>query len=401
MKVACVGRAHLASAAFVVAALTITTSATADYRIGFMTDLSGPLSDSYTPIWEGFDLFVKARNSAGGINGEKVQLFTEDDGLNLQKALSLAKKLASQDQVIGVFGLSVSSLHGPVFEEMRRQKMPAVTAFSATADVLPPAKAFSYSTGSFFQIAGEAIGMLTPQTKGKAKGKVVGMTIDTVGGRAALKHNKLAVEKLGYTWEEVVFPVRTVDYTPHAQAVVSKGADIVVGHYGTSQNLGVIPALRKAGFSGPYVIANYGVTEDAIAGAAKASGSADGIFSVTRYASAHDDSVPAIKEIRDAAKKFGMKRDLTQVHVEGWVLGMVMEAAVQKCGKGCTSEKLNTALEQITVDTKGLTGGPIVFSKDDHYGPSYWRMYQWDGGAGKLKAVGDWVKRVGMEFKTD
>jgi len=384
-----------ALAAALASASYFTPPAAADYRIGYMTDLSGPLSDSYTPMWEGFDLYVKALNAKGGIAGEKVALTTEDDGLNLQKAISLAKKLAQQEKVLGIFGLSVSSLHGPVFEELRRLKVPAVTGFSATNDSMAPAKPFSFSTGSLFQIAGEAIGKFTPQTG--AKGRVVGMTIDTVGGRAALRHNKLAVERDGLTWDEVVFPVRTADFMPFAQAVTAKGPAAVVGHYGTSQNLGVIPALRQAGFSGPYIVANYGVTENAIEGAAKAAGNGENIFMVSRYASPHEN-IPAMEEIREAANAQGFKKPLTSIHVEGWVLGMVMHAAVAKCGKECTPEKLNEALENLTVDTKGLTGGPITFTKDDHYGTSYWRLYKWNNSVRKLEPVGDWIKRDKIEF---
>ena len=379
----------------IVMGVMLSSPVRADYQIGFMTDLSGALSDAYTPIWEGFDLYVKALNAKGGIDGEKIILHTEDDGLNLQKAISLTKKLALQQKVIGIFGLSVSSIHGPVFEELRRLKVPAVTAFSATSDSLAPAKPFSFSTGSLFQIAGEAIGELTPKLG--VKGKVVGMTIDTVGGRAALRHNKLAVERVGYGWDEVAFPIQSVDFTPFAQAAVAKNPAIVVGHYGTAQNLGIIPALRRSGFAGPYLIANYGVTETAIEGAAKAAGSGENIYVVSRYAPPQEN-IPAVEQIRAAAKAHNLKRSLTQVHVEGWVLGMVMHAAVTKCGKGCTAEKLNEALENLNVNTGGLTGGPIVFTKDNHYGPSFWRLYKWNNASRKLDPVSEWVRRDGIEF---
>ena len=43
-----------------------------DYKIGYITDLSGPLAGSYTPTWQGFDLYIKALNDRGGVNGHKV-----------------------------------------------------------------------------------------------------------------------------------------------------------------------------------------------------------------------------------------------------------------------------------------------------------------------------------------
>ena len=75
-----------------------------------------------------------------------------------------------------------------------------------------------------------------------------------------------------------------------------------------------------------------------------------------------------------------------------------MHAAVTKCGKGCTAEKLNETLENLNVNTGGLTGGPIVFTKDNHYGPSFWRLYKWNNASRKLDPVSEWVRRDGIEF---
>ena len=114
---------------------------------------------------------------------------------------------------------------------------------------------------------------------------VVGLTIDSVGGRAALTNNKRVVEAAGYKWDEVRFPVTTTDFTPFAQAAAEKKPDIVVGHYGGGQNLGIIPALRSSGYSGPYVVASYGVTEDIVRQAAQRAGSGENIYYVSRYSS--------------------------------------------------------------------------------------------------------------------
>jgi branched-chain amino acid transport system substrate-binding protein len=53
-------------------------------------------------------------------------------------------------------------------------------------------------------------------------------------------------------------------------------------------------------------------------------------------------------------------------------------------------------MQSITVDTEGLTGGPIKMSPDDHYGPTYWKLYRWDGK--QLSGVGDWLKKDAVKF---
>jgi branched-chain amino acid transport system substrate-binding protein len=389
-------RGLLAGAAFV-ACTSDANIATAQnsYVIGYITDLSGPLADSYTPTWEGFELYTESLNDRAGIGGKKVDVMLDDDGLKADRAVAAAKKQVERDNVIGIFGLSLSSTQGPVYAEMRKAGVPVVTTFSGILDALPPAKPFSYSTGVVFEVAGEAIGELIKNIK--PSGKVVGMTFDSVGGRAAINHNKRMVESLGYTWDEVIFPVTTTDFTPFAQAVAEKKPDIVVGHYGSGQNLGVIPALRRSGYAGPYVVAAYGVTEDTVRQAAQRAGNDQNVYYVTRYSTVYDTN-PAVAEVAAAQKKYGTSKPFSSMHLTGWALGKFAESALTTCGWPCSREKLDSTIQTLKVDVGGLTGGPIEMSPQDHYGPTYWRLYVWNESAKKMEPKSDWLKKTALKF---
>jgi ABC-type branched-subunit amino acid transport system substrate-binding protein len=162
---------------------------------------------------------MKALNDQGGVNGRKIKISLDDDGLRADRAVAAAKKQVERDEVLGIFGLSLSSTIGPVLGEMRKAGVPVASTFSAVLDALPPAKPMYYSTGVAFEVAGEANAVMSHRIA--PKGKVVGVTFDSVGGRAALRHNKLMAEKLGYTWDEIVFPVRTADFMPFAQSAAA------------------------------------------------------------------------------------------------------------------------------------------------------------------------------------
>lgn len=367
-----------------------TANAQNSYVVGYITDLSGPLAESYTPTWEGFELYIKALNDRGGINGKKVDVVLDDDGLKADRAVANAKKQVERDNVVGIFGLSLSSTQGPVYAEMRKAGVPVVTSFSGILDALPPAKPYSYSTGVVFEVAGAAIGELIRNIK--PGGVVVGLTIDTVGGRAALAYNKKVVEAAGYRWDEVRFPVTTTDFTPFAQATVEKKPDIVVGHYGGGQNLGMIPALRRSGYSGPYVVASYGVTEDIVRQAAQRAGSGENIYYVSRYSSAFDNN-PSVAEVAAAQKKYKTSKPFSSMHVTGWALGRFAEAALKGCGWPCSRDKLDKVIQTLKVDMGGLTGGPIEMSAGDGYGPTYWRLYAWNAKSNTMEPKSAWVKK--------
>jgi len=384
---------HLLAGAALALALSLSPGpvAAGDIKIGYITDLSGPLAGSYTPTWEGFELYMKAANDRGGFGGSKVSISLDDDGLRADRAVAAAKKQVEQEGVVGIFGLSLSSTQGPVLTEARKAGVPVATSFSGILDMLPPAKPYSYSTGVVFEVAGEAIGQLAQRIA--PAGKVVGMTFDSVGGRAALRHNMEVAKKLGYQWDEVIFPIRTSDFTPFAQAAAAMRPDIVVGHYGAEQNVGMIPALRAAGYTGPYVIAAYGASEKTAEEAAALAGSPDNIYMVSRYVPATSD-VPGLADLKAAAEAHGVS-ELTSMHVTGWVLGMLVGEALGKCGGDCTRDRLDAALSGATVDSQGLTGGPVVMSAEDHYGPTYWGLYKWDGA--RLVQQGDWLRKQALE----
>ena len=80
----------------------------------------------------------------------------------------------------------------------------------------------------------------------------------------------------------------------------------------------------------------------------------------------------------------------------GWTMARVVESALNGAGWPCTHENFIAALEKTDLDTKGLTGGPICFSPTDHYGPSWWKAYRWDGESKALKTVVNWY-RVDMK----
>src|SRR5262245_48859715 len=94
--------------------LSATGAGAQEYKIGYITDLSGPLAGSYTPTWEGFELYMKALNDRGGISGRKVKISLDDDGLRADRAVAAAKKQVERGEGLGIFGLSMGSANGQV-----------------------------------------------------------------------------------------------------------------------------------------------------------------------------------------------------------------------------------------------------------------------------------------------
>lgn len=358
------------------------------YKLGYITDLSGPLRESYSPTLEGFQLYMKQLNDSGGIDGHPVDTIVRDDGLNADTAVSAAEELSGQEKVSGIFGLSLSSTHEAVYAAMERAKVPVVTGFSGIASALPPAQPFAYSAGTLFEVAGQAAGEFTKELADG--GKLVCVTFESVGGIAACDANEAVAREAGFEVERVVFPVETREFTSIGSDIADRDPSVVIGHYGSEQNVGVIAALRQAGYEGPYVAANYGATEQSLERGMQASGSEENLYMFSRYASI-DDEGQGITELEKAADQFGTDFDLSNAHVSGWGIGRVAHEALVKCGFPCDPAGLDKALQGLEVDMRGITGGPLKFTAEDHYGESFWRLYRFDSGEDGFVSEGDWL----------
>jgi branched-chain amino acid transport system substrate-binding protein len=359
------------------------------YKIGYITDLSGPLRESYSPTLEGFQLYMKQLDAEGGIDGHPVDVAVRDDALNADKAVSAAVELGRQENVSGIFGLSLSSTHEPVYAAMRRAKVPVMTGFSGTASALPPAQPYAYSAGTIFEIAGQAAGEFTEQLADG--GTFVCVTFESVGGIAACDANEALARDAGFEVERLVFPIATREFTSIGSEIADRDPSIVIGHYGSEQNVGVIAALRRAGYEGPYVAANYGVTEDALRQAMQAAGSQENIYTFGRYVSV-DDEAEGLDELKAAADEFGTDFELSNAHVSGWAVARVAHEALAKCGFPCDAQQLDKALQGLTVESQGITGAPITFTAEDHYGDSFWRLYKFEVGEDAFVPEGDWIE---------
>jgi branched-chain amino acid transport system substrate-binding protein len=81
----------------------------ADIKIGVAEALSGGAAQYGTAIRNGFQLAVDEINGAGGINGNKIVLVVEDEQGKKEDAINVFKKLIFQDNVLMVFGPTLSN----------------------------------------------------------------------------------------------------------------------------------------------------------------------------------------------------------------------------------------------------------------------------------------------------
>ena len=358
-------------------------------KVGYIADLSGPMQDNYGPIVEGFEFYVKELNARGGIAGAQVQVVVRDDQLDATRAASIALELATSEAVNSIWGMSQSRTHLAVYQTAARNRIPATAMFSGIKEVLPPDPLpFAYSAGHVFEVAGEVSGKLAAKML-NGKGKAICNSIEAPGGVAACQYAEGAAQAGGLQTGTVLFPPTVTEFGAIAQRMMGMEPTIVIAHAGSGQNVGLIKALRGAGFNGPILMGSHGLNEAPLINALQGVGGLDKLQIVSRFASP-DSPGKELDAIRAAAQKYGKTSPVSTTTIMGWALGTLMEASLRQCGYPCSGDKLNTVLENIKVEMGSLMGGPIQFAPKDHYGTTWWRVYQYEANGKKFQSVSDW-----------
>ena len=231
------------------------------HKVGYIADLSGPMQDNYAPIYEAFDYYVKELNARGGIDGVPVRLFVRDDQLDATRAASVALELITSEGVGSLWGMSQSRTHLAVYQTAQRNRVPAVSMFSGIKEILPPKPLpYAFSAGHVFEVAGEVSGKLAAQLV-KGQGKAICNSIESPGGVAACQYTEGAAQAGQLQTGTVLFPPTVTEFGAIAQRIVGMQPTIVVAHAGSGQNVGLIRALRGAGYDGPILMGSHGLNE--------------------------------------------------------------------------------------------------------------------------------------------
>ena len=381
-------RRILAAAAVLVltAAAYAAAQAPEPYRIGMTAAITGPFSTGYAPTYEAYRTYFKRVNDAGGINGHPVAITYEDDRGEPQRAAAAAKKLT--EGTLLLINASISPTYKPVMAEADASKTPLLFGGGVCPrEAFPPAAPLIFCTTSFGSKwdSRMALGFIKEQSAGR-KVKVGFAAQDIPLSRIELEFAEQHAKELAMdTIPVVVVPGGASDFTPFAQNLKDAGADWVFSWAPWGVEIGVFEALNRIGWKGNYILYGHQPAQDELTRL-----KVPNLHALTGNAM-FIEQLPIHTEITNLVK--GQTNHPAHYMAEGWTSAMVLEAGLRGCGWPCTREKLAQALSRVTVDTKGLRGGPIEMTPDNHYRKTtYYKVYRWDAGKNAIVSVGGWSK---------
>jgi branched-chain amino acid transport system substrate-binding protein len=353
------------------------------YAIGLTGALTGPPASTYAPAVEALRIYIDGVNSAGGVNGKKIDLIVQDDSAEPGKATANAKRLIAQDGVVLMLDASLSSTFAPVVTEAKRAGVPVLFASSVCPrEVYPPADALQFCTTAFASTydSRAALAFIKETATGPVKLGLSAMAIPL--SRGEMDFAEQQAPSLGMTVaDKEVIPPPVADYTPFATKLKDAGCNWVFSWAPWVTQVRTLEALRRLDWKGDYIAWAHIEAEGELARLK------DGSFYVIGANALFQDRLPIHEQIAAAADKAHAQYPAQQM-TEGWVAGMVVEAALKAAGTPTTPGKLAAAMASLRVDTRGLRGGPIEWTKDNHFRTrQYYRVYKWDAAKGAIVEV--------------
>jgi branched-chain amino acid transport system substrate-binding protein len=378
---------QLLMGALAAAAFAIPAGAQDAYVVGVSGALTGPAAGTNAPPIEGLRLYVDRLNAGGGVNGKKVQLTVLDDQGEPSKAAANAKRLLTQDNVSLLILSSLSSTFAPVIAETKRANVPLMLMGAVCPkEVYPPAEALQFCTTAY---AGgydsrATLAFIKETAKEPVRIGFAAMAIPL--SRGEIDYAEEQSKAMGMTpVDKEVIPPPTADYTPFATKLKDANPNWIFSWAPWVTQVKTFEALRRLGWHGDYI------TWAHIEAEAELARLKDPRFYVIGANSLFQDDLPIHKEIVDAAKKASVRYPAEQL-TEGWIGGLVLEAVLKSAGWPADAGKIRAAMENVKIDTKGLRGGAIEWSKDNHFrARQYYRVYRWDAAKSAITVAKDWV----------
>jgi ABC-type branched-subunit amino acid transport system substrate-binding protein len=372
-----IGASVLVTGVFVSVGGSVASAAKAPYVIGMSNDLSGPIAPSGQQGLAGLETYVQYLNSIGGVNGRKIDLVSLDDQSNPALGRSDYQELAEKKALV-MFGCVYTSVCQAAAPLIKTFHVPII-AEGGPNNLLFPAVNDFYSNdlpqGAQTIAMAEEIKVLAAAEK-VTNVKIAWIGVNTASdldGITSLKAFIATQPGWSFVGEQFV-PFVVTDASSEAQAIAADNPNFVVTFHNDANIIPVVDALRQAGVTAPVINPT--------------AGSADSTFEALKgnfiawrtYVSPSDTGIAAVATMLQRADKFHESKEaIGSYFTQGYVDGMIVQAALKKCGAKCNSGKqFNAALQTLhSFNSQGLSAGQLGFSKTRHVlNYSAW-FFQW------------------------
>ncbi len=334
-------------------------------KIGALFSITGPASFLGAPEEKTVQMMADKINASGGLLGRKLELVIKDTGGSPEKAVSFAKQLIEEENVLAIIGPSTSGETMQIKALCEEEQMILVSCAAAEVIVNPVAK-YVFKTP---QKDSQAVTWIYNTMKEKGISKIAVLSSNDGYGNAGKKQlEDLAKEQGIEIVANEVYDKQATDLadvltkvkgTPGVQAVVNWSivpAQSIVAK--NMRQMGMdVPLFQSHGFGNPKYVEQAGVAAEGILFPAGR------LLVVEELADDHPQKALLAEYKADYEAKY--KEDVSTFGGHAYDALLVVVEGIKKAGS-TDREKVREAIENLK-DLPG-TAGVFNFSPEDHTG---------------------------------
>jgi ABC-type branched-subunit amino acid transport system substrate-binding protein len=331
--------------------------------LGQSAALTGPAAQLGIQMRAGATLHFNAVNAAGGVNGQRIELVTLDDGYEPDRCKSNTDRLIA-DKVFALFGYVGTPTSLAALPLVTEAKMPFFAPFTGAEALRDPFNRYVFHVrASYFQ----ETALIVNQLVSLGLRKIAVFHQDDAYGKAGLEGVRRALK--AHSLEPLATGTVVRNSVEVAQAVkdiVPRKPDAVVQISAYKSCAAFIRAARKAGFGGTFYNVSF-VGTQALADELGAQGNGVVVSQVMPFPFSTTSVIS--REYLEALRKAGGDSKPNYSSMEGYLAAKVFVEGLKRAGSNPTRDGIITALESIQNTSFG--GFNVNFGPRTHVASSF------------------------------
>lgn len=359
-----------------------------EIRIGDVNILTGPASFIGQAVSVGSKVAAAEINAAGGVNGRKIVMKTEDDGYVPSRSFQALKKLLEVDDIFALNGTSGTANVLAMMPLITKANLPTVVTTAPNELVYNPVRPSVFTIGASYEASFYAQ-LKYIHEKLAPKGAVYGLIRqDDDFGVAVEKGYERAIKEFGLKdGIRLRYKKGQADFAAEAVQMKAAGVQVLANGAIIAQAATVLKETRKLGMD----LQVADVWSEIMPPSAKLLAPAGYSYLIGDYIAAMAD--PAAVKWMEKFKPYMTEADIAAVNRYTFITyaGLkIMAKAMEACGKdltrACTVENLRKIKN---FDTQGLTA-PVSFDNERQLGGTAIKVYQINLADQSFKALTDY-----------
>jgi branched-chain amino acid transport system substrate-binding protein len=329
--------------------------------VGDILPLTGPPALLGVAHNLGVKVAVAEINAAGGINGRKLRLISEDDGYVPTRTIQGVRKLVSSDKVFSLTSLSGTAQGRAALPFIKQSGIPTMATISLFDELHKPAIKNVFAIGNdFARVTDTLVSKIAAKYPGK-KWALISQD-DEYGEQVRLGFERAQKEKQFQTVSSQIYKKGQADFSSEILKVKQSGAEVLMAGGVLAENVSMAKELERTGQKIPMAVTFV----SRVPATVKMMGlSGENVYTLD-YVFLEDS--PKGKAFFDKVRQYLSAEEQGKVNrytQTGYAGARVMFEAMRRCGKTLTWDCTNAELAKLRDFDTGVMA-PISFTTTEH-----------------------------------